>query len=327
MSRVGLTGKISQSIVAAESQEEKLEILQKYKNETLIKRIVEYAYNPLLDFGMSDFDPKNTGKEDGMGLSKFMHVLDDILAGKFDKDEATFACNLALSYIHEFETDIFVGMLRKDLNWGLEQETINAVWDDVNLGYPLQNPSVWNLQTFKSFNMPVVAQKLYQGLRINIKVTGSNFVFLHKDGTPFHELDVYGEQFLNLAQHGDTVYDGIAMLVKDHKPVDATDQEILEADPADVKFVLWDAIRYDGFKDGKDNRIGYNWRANGLEHMMMLAIEKNPQPCYSMPANRVCGTLDEVREFCEANNCDAVVKNLSGTWRGGETNQELIFRK
>lgn len=327
MSRVGLTGKISLSIQEAETQEAKKEILLKYKNESLIKRIVNYAYNPLIDFGMENFEPKKTGKPDGMGLSKFMHVLDDVLDKKFDYNEAIFACNIALSYIHEAETDIFTGILTKKLNWGLEPETISSVWDDINLGYPIQYPSQWDLAQFKSYNIPVVAQKLYNGLRINIKVRGDSISFIDKEGKTLHNFDSYGEQFLNLAQHGDTVFDGMALLVKDHKPVDVSSEEILSADVNDVKFVLWDAIRYDGFIQGKDNRIGYNWRANGLEHMMMLAIEKNPQPCYSMPANRVCANLDEIRKFAESNNCDVVVKNLSGTWRSGITTEELIFRK
>lgn len=327
MSRIGLTGKISKSLREAQTQEEKKEILIKYQNESLVKRIVNFAYNPLLDYGMADYTPKHTGVLDGMGISKFLHILEDILAGKFDKQEAKFACDLALSYINQDEASIFIGILQKDLDWKLSNEIINEVFSDINTGYPLQTPMDWDLSIFKTFTMPVVAQKKYHGMRINVKVRGTEVTFTDKDGHPNTKFDEYKEQFSNLAQHGDTVYDGMALLVKDHQPVDSTEQEIMEANISDIKFVLWDAIRYDGFMDGKDNRIGYNWRANGLEHMMMLAIESNPNPCYSMPSNRVCNSLEEVLEFCNGNNCDAIVKNLSGTWRGGETNQELIFRK
>lgn len=327
MSRVGLTGKISKSIIEAESQADKQQILEKYRNETLIKRIVNYAYNPLLDFGMLDFKSNNVGKEDGMGLSKFMHVLDDIIDKKFNKQEAVFACNLALTYIDQHEVQIFVGILTKNLAWDLELETIQSVWPDLSLGYPVQYPAKWSLPKFRKFDKPMVAQKLYSGLRVNIKVQGAQVIFYTADGHPFTEFDMYKEQYSNLAQHGDTVFDGMAFITENGNIIDSTDEEIMAADPNSINFILWDAIRYDGFMEGKDNRIGYNWRANGLEHMMMLAIEINPKPCYRMPEHTVCKNIDDVRKFSEEINSDLVVKNLSGTWVNGVTDNELIFRK
>ena len=107
----------------------------------------------------------------------------------------------------------------------------------------------------------------------------------------------------------------------------ATDEEILSSDDKDIKFILWDAIRYDGFVEGKDTRIGYNWRFNGLEHMMMLAIEKNPDPCYSVPKQHVCGSLEDAKKFIDEQQCSAVIKNLSGTWALGKTKDELFLEQ
>ncbi len=327
MSRVELTAKIATHITNAETQSEKLAILTKYKKESLIKRIVNYAYNPLFDYNMADFEPKNFGKKHGMGISKFIHIFEDILTNQFDKPEAIFACNLALSYINIHEASIFIGILHKEIGWNLEPDTINQVWPDINTGYPIQNPSPFTLAKFKQYEMPVVAQQLYSGLRINISVNGKNAKFKDSSGTRIYTLDDYATQFVNLAQHGDTVFDGVAVISKDGEIVESTVEEILAADSESVRFILWDAIRYDGFIDGKDTRIGYNWRYNGLEHMMMLAIESNPVPCYGMATAKVCSDLNEVRKFSEGIDSDVIIKSLSGTWHNGITDSELIFRK
>ena len=118
MSRQGLTSRVANNICNAKDQESKLVILQKYRQDRLIKRIVNFGYNPLVQFGMEDFQPNYSGIPYGLGISKFLHILDEILAGKLDQSSATFASNLALSHISDDEEDILIQLLHKNLNWG-----------------------------------------------------------------------------------------------------------------------------------------------------------------------------------------------------------------
>jgi len=321
------TATITPAMVAAITPAEKLLVLTKYKNDRLIKRIVNYAYNPLMDYNMIDFKPKQFGKHDGMGIWQFMHIFEEIASNHFDKQEAIFACNLALSHVDDIEALLFIGILKKDLGWGIDLDMINKVWPDININYPIQRPSPFTLSKFKQYEMPVVVQPLYSGLRINSIVNNDIVTFMDTDGNPINKFNEYKQQFINLAQHGATIFDGVALVTKDGKAVEATKEEILAADSSSIRFILWDAIRYDGFINGKDTRIGYNWRFNGLEHMMMLAIESNPVPCYGMATAKVCSDLNEVRKFSEGIDSDVIIKSLSGTWHNGITDNELVFCK
>lgn len=328
MSRTGLTAKISNSLIEAETQEAKQQILEKYQNETLIKRIIGYAYNPLIEFGMNDFVPRASGKQHGMGISKFLHIIEDIVKNKLDHAEAVFALNLALNHINEDEASILIGMVKKDIGWGLEVDTINAVWPDYIIDYPIQTPTEFNDDLFIKFNEPFVTQVLQKGLRINIVINGNKATFRDRTGKILSGFESHAEQFITLAQSGATVFDGVAVLVDENKNITSTDDEEILAAPKDsVRYILWDAIRYDGFVEGKDNRIGYNWRFNGLEHMMMLAIEKNPDPIYAAVQHKVTRDLKEVEQFMSDNKCDVVVKELSGTWRSGPSEHELLLRQ
>ena len=83
---------------------------------------------------------------------------------------------------------------------------------------------------------------------------------------------------------------------------------------------------YDGFIKGKDTRIGYNWRYNGLEHMMMLAYAKNPQPCYDILKAEMIGSSEQLSTAIK-NYSKAVIKSLDDTWAHGESDDEIIFSR
>lgn len=328
MSRAAIVRTIVDKLKLANTQQEKADVLSYYDKETLFKRILSYTYNPLIQFGMSDWQPKTPGREFGMGISKFMHIPEDIFQHKFTRDEAVFACNLAVNHMNAEEVEIFSGMLRKDLGVGLEIATINQIWPDLVPEYPLQTATEFTSAEFEKFTMPpFVAQKMSTGLRVNIIVRGNTVEFRRGNGEFIQGWDRYIEQFSKLAQNGANVFDGHAVVVDDQANIIATDnQAVLDADPKNIRFILWDVIRYDGFVQGKDQRIGYNWRFNGLEHMMILAVESNPQPCYRTPEQLVCGTISDALEYAKQTG-DIVIKNLPGTWSKGPSSNELIVRK
>ena len=328
MSRSAMVRIIADKIKSATTQAEKADVLSYYEKETLFKRILAYANNPLIRFGMDDWTPKASGKEYGMGISKFMHIPEDIFQNKFTYDEAVFACNLAVNHMNAEEVEIFTGMLHKDLGLGLETATINQVWPGLVPEYPLQKAAEFTTDDFAKFTIPpFTAQRMSTGLRVNIIVRGNTVEFRKGSGDFITGWDKYIDQFSKLAQNGANMFDGHAVVVDEHANIIATDnQAVLDADPDSIRFILWDVVRYDGFVQGFDQRIGYNWRYNGLEHMMILAVESNPTPCYRTPEQIVCGDLATAINYSNSVG-DIVIKNLSGTWASGISPDNLIIRK
>ena len=328
MSKAGLIPKIADSIRSAETQEDKLAILSKYHNETLIKRILKYAYNPMIDFGLSNFTPRSMGKEHGMGMSKFMHILEEIIEGKFDYKESMFATNLALGHMNDEEAPIFVGILRKNLDWGLEIETINKVWENLVHEYPVQTATEATPELLSKLEFPCVVQHMSSGIRVSIIVKNDEVKFKDKHGNNLPFFDDLAPQFQELAQFGSVVFDGHALLVDDKNvSIGATDQQIIAREGGKLKFMLWDLIRYDGFIQGADTRLGYNWRYNGIEHMMLLTAGKVEDPCFLLPTSHPVKIPEHAMGFVEKINSPVVIKSLANTWGGGYTTQELIVRK
>lgn len=324
--KIAIVATITDKLKAATSKKEKLEILHYYKSETLYKRLLSYTYNPLINFNMNDWKPKHYGKMHGQGISKFMHIPEDIFQGKFTKEEAIFACNMAMMHINTREAILFEGMLHKDLGIDVDIDIINEVWPNLIPKYPVQMPVKYEPSIHLHMPFPAVVQPMSRGLRVNIVIRGNSVEFRDKNGKILESFNNYIEQFSNLAQNGSTVFDGHAVVVDDDMNIIGTDDSVvLAAKPENVRFILWDCIRYDGFVDGKDNRIGYNWRFNGLEHMMFLAIDKNPTPCYRAAESKIVSSVQEAEQYAKEIKNPIVLKNLSGTWKNGPTSDELII--
>ena len=321
MSKVNLIPKIVDSLQATQPQEKKLEIVKKYEKETLFKRIVLFAYNPWINFKLQHFVPKHMGKQFGMGMSRFMHMFDELIEGQLDPKDAEFGFNMAFLHVNLEEAPILLGIINQTLDLGLEIETINKVWPDSISSYPIRIAKVSSYKNFDKF--PAAMQTVSKGLRINIIVTDETVQYRQKDGSIIEGWDHWNQQFINLAQGQNTVFDGHAVIAKDNKISETDNAKVLEADIEDIRFIFWDVIRYDGFISGKDNRIGYNWRYNGLEHMMMLAYAKNPQPCYDILKAEMIGSKEQLNTAIK-NYSNAAIKSLDDTWSTGESDGEII---
>ncbi len=127
MSKVNLMPQIVESLQATQSQEKKFEIVKKYEKETLFKRIVLFAYNPWIDFKLQHFVPKHMGKQFGMGMSRFMHMFEELIEGQLDPKDAEFGFNMAFIHVNSEEAPILLGIINQALDLGLEIETINKI--------------------------------------------------------------------------------------------------------------------------------------------------------------------------------------------------------
>ena len=89
-------------------------------------------------------------------------------------------------------------------------------------------------------------------------------------------------------------------------------------------FVLWDSIRYDGFVRGNENRIGYNWRFNGIEHMIMLALDADKDVCYRSVISKSVNNWEDVKLAQKELPVEYIIKSLQSEWKNG-TNSQTMF--
>lgn len=319
---------IIQALLDANTESAKVDVLLKYDKSKLLKRIISLAYHPLKNFRLDNYTPghESIGKEEGMCISKYVHILDDILHDKLSADDAMYACDLAMININaDNEAMLFYGIVKETDPLNLTVDIINKAWPNFIPVYPLSKPSE---EFSDGFIWPAVAQRCIDGVRINITVYSGIVEFRLSNGDLIHGFESHALQFINLAHQSNIVYDGAIILVENEVQVSAPSQYILSADPDNVRFVLWDSLRYDyGYINGEDNRIGYNWRFNGLEHMMLLAHPLNTKPCYQLPEYQMVSNIDDATTYSNDLGTDIIVKSLSGTWRAGADSNQVRIRR
>ena len=326
MSKIALLSSFVTNVQLSNKQQAKYDILKKYQKESSIQKIIEIAYNPWLNFGMQEFEPKHMGKKFGMGLPRFMHIIEDIISKKFDKKEAEFACRMAFMHMNDMDAPVFLLILNQTMaeTLGLEISTINKVWPGLITSYPIRCATVGTVDNYDKF--PAAVQPVSRGLRVNIIVNDEKVSYRLKSGEEIENFTIHNDDFIKLSQGQNTMYDGHAVVIDEKNNVVSTEnQEVLDSDPSNVRFMLWDAVRYDGFVLGKDSRIGYNWRYNGIEHMMMLALDKVENPCYDLVRAELVGSQEQLDSTVSKHKQGCVIKCLEGTWSQGQTEDEIIY--
>ena len=178
-------------------------------------------------------------------------------------------------------------------------------------------------KTFKSY--PAAVQPISRGLRVNVIIHKNKVSYKDKLGNDIEGWEIYDEQFINLAQNNSTVFDGHAVVANGTVVVETDNEKVLEAKPENIRFNFWDVIRYDGFIKGEDTRIGYNWRHNGIEHMIILAIDKNKTPCYDIVKADLVGSDEQLKLTVEKYKSKCVIKSLDGTWIRGNDPSQIIY--
>lgn len=291
---------IANALIEAKTAEEKVKVLKKYDQDLLFKRIVSYAHNPLIHLGMEDFEPRTTviGKEHGMGISKFMHLPEDIHQSNLTRKEADFAINMVLSHINDEEVDLFLGILKKDLGLGLTLDIINEGWDNYIPPYPVMQHSEYNEEEISKWQNIIIQKFDFENhdKRVNIIVRNEKVEFRDTDGSVIEDFNEYGDQFKKLAQEGRIVFDSFWN---------------------GKKFVLFDSIRYDGFVEGSDNRLGYNWRYNGIEQMWFLSKIDNPP--WVCPEYMTVASIADMKKEVTKLGKSCYLRSPSGTWHDGVT--------
>ena len=302
MSRKPMNAIISEALLEASTDAEKVAVLKKYDSDSLFKRIVQYAHNPLIQFGIDNIPEQPMGREHGMGISKFMHLPDDISSNSLTAKEGLFAINMVLSHINEEEVSLFVGMFKKDLGLGLTVDIINEAWPNFIPPYPVMQPTPYDPSVFENW-YHFTLMEIHEGDRINIICRKGEVEFRDDTGKILTQFDEHKSVFSTLGKDGRIVFDA----VWDGK-----------------QFILYDSIRYDGFVEGKDNRLGFNWRFNGIQQLWYMSKMDRENSIFKMPMFTAVPDLAQMKEEVTKLGKPCYLRSPSGIWKDGPSNEWQI---
>ena len=188
-----------------------------------------------------------------------------------------------LSSVLPDDAKVIERIIQKDLKCGVSTSTINKVWPNLISEFPCMLCSGFEQKLVDKIKFPAIVQKKEDGMRFNAIVKNGTVEFRSRSGKEISLLGSLEEEFIELADHKDTVFDG-ELLVYDTVETDSngkicdrqTGNGILNKavkgtiskEEADRVFAtLWDQIPYQDFIAGKCDQP-YSYRFRQLKNLI-----------------------------------------------------------
>jgi|TARA_B100000073_G_scaffold130991_1_gene107315 hypothetical protein len=346
---------IFERIVATNSTKVKQEILEEYRDESLLSRILYYAYNPHLNYYITGDALTDPASYEGKGISKALDphdtILEDLISRKVTGHDARDRCDAVLAKLNYHDAIIFKRILNRDLRLGMGIKTINKVWKGLipEFGVMLCSPA--NEKTLDKMDYPCLAQLKLDGMRSVVIVNNDSVQVKSRSGKDIQLHGEFDEQFSKLAQGGSWVFDGeLLVLGDDGNPLDrktgngilnkAVKGTITPEDAKRVRMIVWDMIRGDGFAKGWDDRFNYNLRFKSLHQYLtgftqgwiagMAQCGENIQPKMQLVVTRQVANYEEAntwaQEVMAQGHEGIILKSTAGLYENKRVNHQIKIK-
>ena len=264
---------IIKQITETGSTKEKESILKKHKDNDLLKRVLEYTYNPFKKYKVTD---KILGQEIQSELTDKYDSIFELLDVLSTSNINNKLRSDVINFLNEVEDadlkELYKMMLLKDLRMKCNSSTINKVWKNL-----IPKFSVMLAESYYD-HMDKVKGKQFT---LTMKEDGNRIVIIKEHG----DVKCYtrqGQEYNGLDEIVDVVkgfsYDNFVidgeLMILNHKEIPSDQRykmtsKIVRKDgkKTGVKVVAFDMVSSEAFKNGK-SEVGYSTRRYTLEKLL-----------------------------------------------------------
>lgn len=164
---------------------DKLAILEREKENLLLKEVFTAAYNPFYNYYLRKFDETITGSFGepkvslAYGLSILIHVLN---ARKLTGRDALDTLETHCKDMHPHDVIVIRRILDGNLQCGCSGNSANKVWKGCVPTYPVMLASSDNEKNRAKIKFPAFAEEKVDGMRINVWVVNDKVTYFSRNG-------------------------------------------------------------------------------------------------------------------------------------------------
>lgn len=315
---------IIESIAAIGSTKEKQAILERNKDNNVLRLCFMYAENPRFNFYVKCKPDEFTsvGGTNDLTLATF-YDLDKLI-------DRTYTGNAAREFINTIMEDltieaqlILARIINKDLRCNCGTAIANKVWKNLIPEYPVMLASKGDakaMDTLRKFGGPYIVQKKCDGGRVNVMVDADGKVtYRSRNG---NELNLYGMFDTQFSDYRNSVFDGELLVRDDHGVADrktgnglytkAVRGTLSVKEVASFCMEVWDVIHIEEFNAGV-GKVTYEDRLTTLLNYSKF----NPTLVQVVESQKV-NTLEQCFEFYDRMRSEgeegAIIKTAKGVW-------------
>lgn len=312
------------------SSKYKLSVLEKYKNDQLLKQILELAYNKnKYTFGIS----KNAVIKNLCNCSYGEYTFNDALNLLYDLDKRKFVGNRALELcttiynsLHQDEADLFLNILGRDLRIGLNVKQINKVFKNLIPKPKYSRCDVLSNKALANIHFPAFIQLKMDGTYREFEVKNSEVHARTRSGEEYHnpvleaELSKLpdGYYFGELTIQGDDRATGNGLINSDNPPYD------------DIIFTVWDILTIDEYNN-LDSQEPYSVRIkrldaiNNSQFLINLGVS-HIKKIENHEVDNIGHALHFVSDWMNLGLEGGVLKDFNYMFKNGTSKQQLKIK-
>jgi ATP-dependent DNA ligase len=327
---------ILNDIASNTSRNYKLEVAQNNSTNELFKRVVFLAYDPFTQFYIRKI-PKYTPAQDNQADS-----LDSVLDSLTQLSSRNVTGNAGIEYLAKLlsslnasDAEVLERIIGKDLRCGASESTFNKVWPGLIHEYPVMLCSAFDEKLVAKIKYPAFVQKKEDGMRFNAIIKNGTVEFRSRNGKEIQLLGNLEQEFLEMAQGEDLVFDGELLVINGDGSVcdrqtgngilnKANKGTITAKDAAMVHAELWDMIPYEEFMRGVW-KVAYSTRWNNLLSRSNEKLKK----IHFVDTTTVL-SYDEARvifeDFLDRGYEGIILKDSMGIWENKRSKTQIKFK-
>ena len=310
-------------------------LLEKHKDNEVLKEVFRLAYDPFTQFYIRKIPAytRNTGKMDGqLTLQLAMPQLGMLSTRQVTGNAGIDFLADLLSRLNDKDAQVFERIIGKDLKVGCSASTANKVWPYLIAEYPCMLCSQFDQKIVDKLKFPAMVQLKMDGMRFNAIVKDGAVAFRSRNGKEINLLGNLEQEFIEMSRGQNVVFDG-ELVVSDkgvlldrqtgngilNKAVKGT---ISDLEAHKVNATVWDIIPYEHFIAGKGT-VDYGVRFAILQTMSL------PRKVH-LVEHRMVGNFDEAQAIFEKYLSEGqegiILKDLRGKWEDKRSKGQIKMK-
>ena len=264
-------------IRGAQSPKSKKEVMEKYKDNKMLKKVIYYTYNPYMKYGITKKTFENYQPNGEPNKSDKLYDLLDELAASNINDELRYKFVNYVNFFDERWGNIMKGIAIKDLELGVSATTINKVWPKLIPTFELQLAARFKPDTLEENEYVWVTEK-FDGIRCVCVISKGTIKFFTRQGKEIFGLNEIVKE-VKLMGLSEFVLDGELLFNGDYE--DSGDQykkttKIINSkmeNKTQITFNIFDMLPLNEFKSG-ESHLTYEFRRKQLSSLYQSEVTR-----------------------------------------------------
>lgn len=314
---------IIQELKSTSSKNDKEAILKREHavNNEELKQILYWCYDPQFNFYTTKIPEYETKREIYYATDALYQIVENVCSRKVTGNAALDYIAFVLSNTVKTDTLIVESVIKRDLDCGVQESTINKVWKDLIKSPPYMSYSLFNEKLIKSIKLPCYSEIKQDGLFADVKVTHNSVSYSSRSGKELKfKLPSFVEnELMSRCNTEGYVLHGEALVISENggfEPREIGNGYLNSdnVDPNKVVLVVWDVVTLKDYQ-ARQSKVTFIDRRKGLCELITHINE--PKHFQSTEAE-ICECVDDIIDhFVSARERGlegTVVKNFNLLW-------------